>query len=169
VRRIYFERWNRYVFYFLPILIVLFSWIIIGNLIELNYQKDNLNNISGTITNIKEICTRNNRKSQDFELRIQLNSFKKHFRITDNFNYKKIENKLKIGDEIKIYYRPNYYVLFGFGKQTDIYQLEYKYETLFNISDRKRNSKGLIKISLIAVLIFGSVYYFAKRKIKNGK
>ena len=89
MRWIYFERWNRYVIYFLPIVIVLFSWTIIGNLIELNYQKDNLNNISGTITNIKEICTRNNRKSQDFELRIQLNSFEKHFRITDNFNYKK--------------------------------------------------------------------------------
>ena len=135
----------------------------------MNYQKENLNNISGTIINIKEIQTRNSRRNQDFELRIQLNNYKKYFRITDNFKYQNIEKKLKIGDEIKIYYRPDYYVLFGFGKQTDIYELEYKYGTLFNISERKRNSKGLIKIGLIAVLIFGSVYYFAKRKIKNGK
>lgn len=140
-----------------------------SNWIELNYQKENLNNISGTIINIKEIQTRNSRRNQDFELRIQLNNYKKYFRITDNFKYQNIEKKLKIGDEIKIYYRPDYYVLFGFGKQTDIYELEYKYGTLFNISERKRNSKGLIKIGLIAVLIFGSVYYFAKRKIKNGK
>ena len=166
---IYVERWNRYVIYFLPFVIVFFSWTIIGNIIELNYQKENLNNISGTIINIKEIQTINSRKNQDYELRIQLNSFQKHFRITDNFKYQNIETKLKIGDEIKIYYRPNYYVLFGFGKQTDIYELEYKSETLFSISERKKNSKGLIKISLIAVLIFGSVYYFAKRKIRNEK
>ena len=169
MRWIYVERWNRYVIYFLPFVIIFFSWTIIGNLIELNYQKENLNNISGTIININEIQTRNSRRNQDFELRIQLNNYKKYFRITDNFKYQNIEKKLKIGDEIKIYYRPDYYVLFGFGKQTDIYELEYKYGTLFNISERKRNSKGLIKISLIAVLIFGSVYYFAKRKIKNGK
>ena len=166
---IYVERWNRYVIYILPLVIVFFSWTIIGNLIELNYKKENLNNISGTIVNIEEIQTRNSRRNQDFELRIQLNNYKKYFRITDNFKYQNIEKKLKIGDEIKIYYRPNYYVLFGFGKQTDIYELEYKKETLFNISERKRNSKGLIKISLIAVLIFGSVYYFAKRKINNEK
>ena len=164
---IYVKRWNRFVIYFLPIVLIFFSWIIIGNLIELNYQKENLNNISGQIINIKEIQTRNSRRNQDFELRIQLNSFRKYFRITDNFKYQNIEKKLKIGDEVKIYYRPNYYVLFGFGKQTDVYQLEYKNETLFNISERKRNSKGLIKISLVSVLIFGSVYYFAKRKIRS--
>ena len=169
VKWIYIKRWNRYVIYFLPIILIFFTWIIIGNLIELNYKKENLNNITGQIINIKEIQTRNSRRNQDFELRIQLNSFQKHFRITDNFKYQNIEKKLKIGDEIKIYYRPNYYVLFGFGKQTDIYELEYKSETLFNISERKRNSKGLIKISLIAILIFGSVYYFAKRKIRNEK
>lgn len=164
---IYERNWNIYVKYFLPVVLIFFSWILILNIVELNYQKENLNNISGTIINIKEIQTRNSRRNQDFELRIQLNSFQKYFRITNNFKYQNIEKKLKIGDEIKIYYRPNYYVLFGFGKQTDIYELEYKNEILFNIAERKTNSKGSIKISLVAVLIFGSVYYFAKRKIRN--
>ena len=166
---IYVERWNRYVIYFLPIILVFFGWVIIGNIIELNYRKENLNNITGQIINIKEIQTSNSRKNQDFELRLYLDNYKKYFRITDNFKYQNIRNKLKIGDEIKIYFRPKYYVLFGFGKQTDVYELQHKNETLFNISERKRNSKGLIKISLIAVLIFGSVYYFARRKIKNKK
>ena len=169
VKWIYVERWNRFVIYFLPIVIVFFTWVIVGNIIELNYRKENLNNITGQIINIKEIQTRNSRKNQDFELRLYLDNYKKYFRITDNFKYQKIEKKLKIGDEIKIYFRPKYYVLFGFGKQTDVYELQHKNETLFNISERKRNSKGSIKISLIVVLIFGSVYYFARRKIKNKK
>ena len=169
VKWIYVERWNRFVIYFLPIVIVFFTWIIVGNIIELNYRKENLNEITGQIINIKEIQTRNSRKNQDFELRLYLDNYKKYFRITDNFKYQKIEKKLKIGDEIKIYFRPKYYVLFGFGKQTDVYELQHKNKTLFNISERKRNSKGSIKISLIAVLIFGSVYYFARRKIKNKK
>lgn len=167
VKWIYVERWNRFVIYFLPIVIIFFTWVIVGNIIELNYRKENLNNITGQIINIKEIQTRNSRKNQDFELRLYLNNYKKYFRITDNFKYQKIEKKLKIGDEIKIYFRPKYYVLFGFGKQTDVYELQHKNETLFNISERKRNSKGSIKISLIVVLIFGSVYYFARRKIKK--
>lgn len=169
VKWIYVKRWNRFVIYFLPIVIVFFTWVIVGNIIELNYRKENLNNITGQIINIKEIQTRNSRKNQDFELRLYLDNYKKYFRITDNFKYQKIEKKLKIGDEIKIYFRPKYYVLFGLGKQTDVYELQHKNETLFNISERKRNSKGSIKISLIVVLIFGSVYYFARRKIKNMK
>ena len=167
VKWIYVERWNRYVIYFFPVIIIFFTWVIVGNIIELNYRKENLNKITGQIINIKEIKTRNSSKNQDFELRIHLDNYKNYFRITDNFKCKNIENKLKIGDEIKIYFRPKYYVLFGFGKQTDIYELQHKNETLFNISERKRNSKGLIKISLIVVLIFSSVYYFARRKIKN--
>ena len=169
VKWIYVERWNRFVIYFLPIVIVFFTWVIVGNIIELNYRKENLNNITGQIINIKEIQTRNSRKNQDFELRLYLDNYKKYFRITDNFKYQKIEKKMKIGDEIKIYFRPKYYVLFGFGKQTDVYELQHKNETLFNISEQKRKSKGSIKISLIVVLIFGSVYYFARRKIKNKK
>ena len=155
--------------FFLPIVIVFFPWVIVGNIIELNYRKENLNKITGQIINIKEIQIRNSRKNQDFELRLYLDNYKKYFRITDNFKYQNIKNKLKIGDEIEIYFRPKYYVLFGFGKQTDVYELQHKNATLFNISERKRNSKGLIKISLIAILIFGSIYYFAKRKIKNKK
>ena len=166
---IYVERWNRYVNYFLPNVIVFFAWVIVGNIIELNYRKENLNNITGQIINIKAIQTSNSRKNQDFELRLYLDNYKKYFRITDNFKYQNIENKLKIGDEIKIYFRPKYFVLFGFGKQTDVYELQHKNETLFNISERKRNSEGIIKISLIAVLIFGSVYYSGRRKIKNKK
>jgi hypothetical protein len=56
-------------------------------------------------------------------------------------------------------------VPFGLGKQTDVYQLEYKREILFDISQRKRNSKDIIVISLIFLSIFGTVYYFANRRL----
>jgi hypothetical protein len=159
------SRWDFYVKYFLPVLIIAFSWILIGDLIELNYSKNNLNKITGTIENIEEVLIQGKREYN--ELRISLNNYPKYFRITDNFKYQNIQEKLKIGDEIQIYFRPKYLVPFGLGKETDIYQLEYKKEILYDIAKRKKNSKGLIVFSLIALTIFGTAYYFGKIKLNK--
>ena len=163
------SRWEFYVKYFLPFFLIFFSWVLIGNLIEINYTKDYLKKVKGRIVIINENLTQDSKKKQNFELIIYLDNYPKYFRITDNFEYKNIEKKLKLGDEVEIYIRPKYFVAFGLGKQTDIYQLEYNKEILFDLSQRKRNSKGLIIISLIFLLIFGSVYYFANKKLRFKK
>ena len=163
----YEARWYFYVKYFLPVFLIFFSWVIIGSLIEINYRKENLNKITGRIINIKEVQTRNSKKSQDYELRLYLDNYSKYFRITDNFKYQNIQRKLKFGDDVQIYFRPKYLLAFGFGKQTDVYQLEYKKEVLLDLSKRKRNSEGLIVMSLIFILIFGTIYYFANRKLNS--
>ena len=159
------SRWEFYVKYFLLFILIVFSWMLIGNLIEVNYRKDYLNKVKGRIMIIGENLTRDYKKNQEYELVIYLDNYPKYFRITDNYKYQNIKKKLKFGDEVEIYFRPKYLVAFGLGKQTDVYQLEYKKEILFDLSKRKRNSKGLIIISLIFLLIFGSVYYFANRKL----
>ena len=163
----YEARWIFYVKYFLPVFLIFFSWVVIGNLIELNYKKDNLIKISGEIININEVVSIKRKNSQDYELRLYLNNYQKYFRILDNFKYDNIQKKIKIGDEVQIYFRPKYLVPLGMGRQTDIYQLESKNEILLDLSERKRKSKGLIVISLIALTIFGAAYYFAKRKINK--
>ncbi len=163
------SRWEFYVKYFLPFILIVFSWTLIGNLIEVNYRKDYLNKVKGRIVIINENLTKDYRNNQDYELVIYLDNYSNYFRITDNYKYKNIQKKLKFGDEVEIYFRPKYLVAFGLGKQTDIYQLEYKKEILFDLSQRKRNSKGLIILSLIFLLIFGSVYYFANKKLRSKK
>jgi hypothetical protein len=160
----YEGQWKFFVKYFLPVFLILFSWVLIGNLIEINYRIDNLNKITGRIININEVQTLNSKKNQDYELRLYLNNYPNYFRITDNFKYQNIQNKLKFGDEVQIYFRPKYMVVFGFGKQRDVYQLESKNEILFDLDNRKRNSKGLMIISTIFLLIFGTVYFFCKKE-----
>ncbi len=163
----YEDRWRFYVKYFLPIFLIFFFWVLIGNLIEQNYKKDNLTKITGRVVNVNEAITTKRKNSNDYELRIYLNNYPQYFRILDNFKYENIQKKIKIGDEVQIYFRPKYLVPLGMGRQTDIYQLENKNEILLDISERKRKSKGSIVISLISIIVFGALYYFGKRKIKS--
>jgi hypothetical protein len=161
----YEDRWKYYVKYFLPVFLIFFFWVLVGNLIELNYKKENLTKITGRIISINEAVSTKRKNSQDYELRLYLNNYPKYFRILDNFKYDKIQKKVKRGDEVQIYFRPKYLVPLGMGRQTDIYQLESKNVILLDLSERKRKSKGFIVISLIFLIIFGALYYFAKRKI----
>jgi hypothetical protein len=163
----YEDRWEYYIKYFLPVFLIFFTWVVIGNLIELNYKKDNLIKITGRIININEAVSTKRKNSQDYELRLYLNNYPEYFRILDNFKYDKIQKKVKLGDEVQIYFRPKYLVPLGMGRQTDIYQLERKNEILLDLSERKRKSKGFIVISLIFLLIFGALHYFAKRKLNK--
>ena len=169
VKRFFFDFWNLprrdfYVKYFLPFILIIFSWFLIGGLVEMNYEKANLNQISGYIIGINETLV-SDYKSQHSELRIYLNNYPKYFRITDNYKYQNFIENLRLGDKILIYYRPIYLVPIGAGRQTDIYQLECKNKILFDLKNRKRNSKGLIIISSISLLFFGIFYYFARKRL----
>ena len=143
-RWIYESRWNFYVKYILPVVIIFFSWSVVGSLIELNYKKDYLTKISGRVIKVNEAITTKRKNLKDYELRIYLNNYPKYFRITGNFKYNNFQKKIKIGDEVQIYFRPMYLVLLGMGTQRDIYQLENKHEILLDLSERKRKSKGFI-------------------------
>ena len=164
---IYEKQWIFYVKYFLPFILIIFSWGLVGNLIESNYKKENLIKITGKIKNIKEVLNLKRKNSEDLELRIYLENYPEYFRILDNFKYNNIQKKVKLRDGVQLYFRPKYLVPIGMGKQSDIYQLEHKNKILLNLKDRKKNSKSLININLIFLLVFGILYYFAKRKIKK--
>lgn len=144
-------------------MLIFSCWIIIGNIFEVNYRKENLNKISGKITGIKEVRIVNTKRNTDYELRLYLKSNPAYFRITDNYKYHDIQNELKSGDEVQIYFRPKYLALLGFGNEFDIYQLEYKNRILFDLEKRKENSKGLIIIGLISFSMFGTAYYFVRK------
>ncbi len=157
--------------YLLLPIILFFVWIVIGNFYELNCTKNDLKAIKGTIIDSKEVAVSVARKrinnGKRKELRLVLNNYPNYFRLTDSFQYLDIINSLKIGDTVTIYYRKKYLVPLGFGHETDIYQLEHNNKVLFDISKRKQNSKGIIFVAGLAVVLFSGMflYYNWRRKI----
>lgn len=148
-------------------------WIVIGNLFELAYTKQDLEFKKGRIVYFDKIITKTINKplykSIEKEVQIKLDNYPEYFRLTDNFKCDTLLNNLKLGDTITIYYRKKFLVPLGFGKQTDIYQLEYKNQVLFDIIQRKNNSKSLILVGIIATIIFGGFYIYPKYKFaKSG-
>ena len=143
-------------------------WIVIGNLFELAYTKQDLEFKKGRIVYFDKIITKTINKplykSIEKEVQIKLDNYPEYFRLTDNFKCDTLLNNLKLGDTITIYYRKKFLVPLGFGKQTDIYQLEYKNQVLFDIIQRKNNSKSLILVGIIATIIFGGFYIYPKYK-----
>ena len=135
----------------------------------MNYSKESLNSVTGKVISIDNIVTKIINKPayrrKKTELRIVLENHDGYFRLTDNYRYENILQVVKKGSNLTIYTRPKYLVPIGMGKQNDIYQMELNDSVLFSIKHRNRNSKKLIWTSSIFLGIFGSAYFFSKRKL----
>ncbi|GAA4433787.1 hypothetical protein GCM10023188_23810 [Pontibacter saemangeumensis] len=153
--------------YFLLPVNVLFVWITIGNILEMNYGVDDLKKITGKVEYNEVVTTRIINKplykGREQELRLKLHNYPEYYRLTDNFFIGEVAGKLMIGDSVTVYYRSWFQTLLGFGRQTDIYQVEYHEKTLFELSDRQRNAKGLALIGAMATLLFFPIYLHYKR------
>jgi hypothetical protein len=154
--------------YTLPFIIILFIWFAIGNSVELIYKKNNLKFVKGSIISIDnviiKVINKPLYKGKKYELRLRLNNYPDYFRLSDEFNYDNIIKSLRIGDTVTIYYRNKYLVPLTSGIQTDIYQLEFRNKILFDLIQRKQNSKGLFFTTLIASIILSVTYYYIKKE-----
>lgn len=154
--------------YLWPIAILFFIWVFVGNMVEYNYKKQNLNWTKGKVVYIEQVTTEYYKKADDdrHELIIRLENSPADFIVRDIFDYRNVINTIKIGDTIVIYSRKKYQVIFGFGKLNEICQIEYKDNIIFDITQRKRNALGLAIISLSAIILFTSLYFFFKKSRK---
>ncbi len=157
--------------YFLLPVTILFLCIALGNLIELSYILSDLEVKRGAIIDFNQIITKVINKPAykgiEQETNILLDNYPEYFRLTNNIHYSLVVNDLTIGDTVTIYYRKKYMVPLGFGQQTDIYQLEYKNQILLDLNQRKKNSKGIMLIGIIASTGFGGFYFYLRRKRKK--
>ena len=154
--------------YLLPPVTILFIWVTLGNIFELTYSKHDLEFKKGAIIDFGQIVTKvidkPLYKGKEQEFRILIENYPAYFRLTDNFDYTPLLDNLKVGDTVTIYYRKKYLVPLGFGRQTDIYQLEYKNQIIFDLTERKNNSIGLVLMGAIASIIFGGLYVYRRKK-----
>ncbi len=133
----------------------------------MNYAVEDLEKISGKVEYNEVVTTRiidkPLYKGREQELRLKLHNYPDYFRLTDNFFIGEVAGKLTIGDSVTVYYRGWLQTLLGFGRRTDIYQVEYHEKTLFELGDRQRNSKALALMGAMATLLFFPIYLHYRR------
>jgi len=147
-----------------------FSWVLIGQIIQSHLTTERLIKISGTIDTTIEVATyrpKSNRK--DHELRIFLNDTTEYFRFMDIYKYDRFRGRIHRGDTAEIYIRPKWLVPLGMGYRNDIFQMALNGQTIFNVSQTKRNTNGIIILSIIAIPLFIFLGQLNKRKVRNLK
>ena len=150
--------------YLLFPIILFFSWVTVGNIIEQNYAKADLNRITGQVDSLIIAPIYFDKNGKGKELRIFIKSSPEYFRLTNNFNYQKIIDQISKEDAITIFYRQENQLKWGFGKQADIYQLEYNGSVLYDLSKRHENSFKITLATGIGTLVFLGLYAFYRFK-----
>jgi hypothetical protein len=128
---------------------------LIGQIIQLKLSTDKLLPVNGIVDKTIEVETPRPRSNlKDHELRVYLHGNQDYFRLMDIYKYNRFRSKIKSGGTALIYIRPRWLVAFGLGNRNDIYQMSINGESVFNISDTKKNIHGIIIVSVIAIPLF---------------
>lgn len=141
-----------------------FSWITVGNIIEQNYALADLNKITGEVKNL--IITRKqfDKNGKGKELRIFLKNSPGYFRLTDHFNFQKIVDQVSKRKVLTIFYRKTDQLKWGFGRQTDIYHVQYKGSVLFDLRKRHENSFKITMVTGIGTFVLLLLLIFNRPK-----
>lgn len=151
--------------YFFYLAALLFSWVLVGQIIQVNLTVDKLVRVSGTIHKTVEIAKKRRQGySYDYELRIFLKDTTEYFRLMDIYRYDLFKEKINSGDSSDIFIRPKWLVALGLGYRNDIFQMAVNGETLFDVSQTKRNNTGILIVSAIAVPFFLFLGQYIKKK-----
>ena len=140
-------------------------WVLVGQLIQSNMSISELVKIDGLIDKTIQVATpRPKSKRKDYELRIFLQDTTEYFRLMDIYKYQNFRGQIHNGDTAEIYIRPKWLVTLGMGYRNDIFQMTINGKTIFDISQTKRNTKGIIVVALIAIPFFIFLGLYIRRK-----
>lgn len=154
--------------YFCYLAALLFSWVLVGQIIQVNLTVDKLVRVSGSIDKTVEVAKKRRKSNRyNYELRIFLTDTTEYFRFMDIYKYDLFKEKIQSGDSSDIFIRPKWLVPLGLGYRNDIFQMTVNGETLFDVSKTKRNNTGILIVSLIAVPLFIFLGQYIKKKGRN--
>ena len=139
--------------------------VLVGQSIQYTMTTKILTKIDGIIDTTIEV-KKKKRKSRrfDYELRIFLQDTTEYFRFMDIYNYNSFRNQINNGGKAEIFVRPKWLVPLGMGHRNDIFQMSINGKIIFDISQTKKNSGGIILLSLIAIPGFILLGRYLKRK-----
>lgn len=146
-------------------------WVLIGKIVQSRMTIGDLVKVTGIVDSSKEITTRVRKRylytHKDMELRIYLKDTSEYFRIMDVYKYSQFRGQIKNGDTAEIYIRPNWLVPLGMGYRNDVFQLNINGQTIFDISQTRKNENGQIIVLLLAIPLFILLGRWASRKAKR--
>lgn len=103
-------------------------------------------------------------RKKSYELRIFLKDTSEYFRFMEFYNYRKFRWKIHRGDTAEIYIRPKWLVPLGMGYRNDIFQMTINGKSVFDISQTRKNSGGIIIVVLIGIPIVIFIGQYIGRK-----
>ena len=107
-----------------------------------------------------------------YPLYIQLDNSPKEFRLMDTYNeyFPFIQDQVNAAKEITIYYRTPFQTFMGFGKETDIIQINKGNTTIFSMETvGKHSRKTSLMMFVFAAILWGIYYWFYVRKQQNSR
>jgi len=123
--------------YILPLAGLLFTWGLFGHLYMSNLHKDDLKEINGAIEWIGIVPeTSISRSGTKYHpLKIQLQGESDMYRLHDNFKYdfKRLEDNLRVGDNVRLYRRTNIQSFISWGRTNDIFVIEKDNTIIFGL------------------------------------
>ena len=81
----------------------------------------------------------------------------------DIYKYNEFRGQIHSGDSTTIYIRPKWLVPLGLGYKNDIFQMTVNGQTIFEVSQTKRNANGIIIVCLIFIPLFIFLGQYAKQ------
>lgn len=154
--------------YFCYLAVLAFCWVLIGQIIQTNLTPKKLVRVNGVIEKTIEVAQKKRKSNlKDYELRIFLNDTFEYFRFMDIYKYESFRDQIQPGDTTEIYIRPKWLVPLGLGHRNDIFQMTIQGKTIFEISQTKKNGRGIILVSLIAIPLFLLLPRYINRRSRN--
>jgi len=141
--------------YFFYIAALASAWVLVGATIQTNLTTKKLTKVEGIIdTTIEVKKKRHKSNNYDYELRIYIKNNTDYFRFMDIYKYNEFRGQIHSGDSTAIYIRPKWLVPLGLGYKNDIFQMTVNGQTIFEVSQTKRNANGIIIVCLISIPLF---------------
>lgn len=162
--------------YILPLAGLFFTWGFFGHLYMSNLHKDDLKEINGAIEWIGTVTeTSTSRSGAKYHpLKIQLQGESDTYRLHDNFKYdfKRIQDNLRVGDYVRLYRRTKIQSILSWGKTNDICVIEKDNTIIFGlekmIAFKKEQMDTFAGLSMICWTLYILYIYDKKReKVKN--
>jgi hypothetical protein len=154
--------------YFCYLAALAFTWVLVGQIIQVNLTVDKLVRVNGIIDKTVEVAKKRRKSNRYYyELRIFLKDTPEYFRFMDIYRYDVFREKIQSGDSTQIFIRPKWLVPLGLGYRNDIFQMTLNGETLFDVSQTKKNNTRIIIVTIIAIPSFLLLGRYIRKKGRN--
>ena len=152
--------------YLLPLFMLLLFLLMLGQLSLEFFSIKQLNKVSGKITGLRReriVNDNNTSDTSEFSLIITLNGTA-DYKIENEVYAAKLNNALKTGDEITVYYPTQLVNILSATFAESVSQIEANGQVLYSFESQKKDNWYIIGVCIVGILIFYGFYRFLKRR-----